>query len=93
MIIDGIEVLIEGSGRPGAQTIVMIHGWPDTLRLWDAQVAALQGQYRCVRFTLPGFDKQLPIRARSLDELVSFIETVVLKTSHLPLESLGRQLR
>ena len=44
MIIDGIEVLIEGSGRPDAQTIVMIHGWPDTLRLWDAQVAALTGR-------------------------------------------------
>lgn len=57
-------------------TIVMIHGWPDTERLWDAQAAALSDRYRCVRFTLPGFDRtQLP-RARSLDELVGFIERV-----------------
>ena len=34
----------------------MIHGWPDTHRLWDRQVAALQDRYRCVRFALPGFD-------------------------------------
>ncbi len=81
MNIDGIEVLIEGSKQPDAQIIVMIHGWPDTLQLWDAQVAALRNRYQCVRFTLPGFDKQLPIRAHSLDELVSFIRAVVQKVS------------
>ena len=52
-VIDGIDVRAEGQGP---RTVVMVHGWPDTYRVWDAQVAALQGQYRCVRFTLPGFD-------------------------------------
>ena len=33
MDIDGIDVRVEGEG---AETVVMIHGWPDTLRLWDA---------------------------------------------------------
>ena len=81
MNIDGIQVLIEGSTNPDAQTIVMIHGWPDTLRLWDAQVEAFKHHFRCVRFTVPGFDRQLPIRAHSLDELVRFIQTVVQKVS------------
>ena len=34
MRIDGVEVFVEGVGP----AIVMIHGWPDTHRLWDAQV-------------------------------------------------------
>jgi pimeloyl-ACP methyl ester carboxylesterase len=38
--IDGIDVFVEGEGN---ETIAMIHGWPDTYRLWDTQVAFLQG--------------------------------------------------
>lgn len=71
MRVNGIEV--EGAGRP----IVMIHGWPDTLRLWDGQVAALKDRYRCVRFTLPGFDIEGEGRAYSLDEVVECIRAVV----------------
>ena len=66
-VINGVEVFMEGEG---AHTVLMVHGWPDTYRVWDAQVAALKGQYRCVRFTLPGFDISKPRRAYSLDEMV-----------------------
>ena len=66
--VQGTDVYIEGTGE---QTILMIHGWPDTYRLWDGQVAALSGQYRCARFTLPGFDVSQAARAPSLDEMVS----------------------
>lgn len=65
---------IEGAGP---KTIVMIHGWPDTYRLWDGQVAALSDRYRCVRFTLPGFDRSQPRRAYTVDEIVEAIRTVV----------------
>ena len=34
--VQGIDLHISGEGP---QTIVMIHGWPDTWRLWDATVA------------------------------------------------------
>jgi len=71
--VDGIDVLVEGEGD---ETIVMIHGWPDTYRLWDEQVAALKPHYRCVRFTLPGFDIDQPHRAYSIDELVGFFKKV-----------------
>jgi cis-3-alkyl-4-acyloxetan-2-one decarboxylase len=55
------------------KAIVMIHGWPDTHRLWDGQVEALKTRYRCVRFTLPGFDRAAPKRAYSLDEVIATI--------------------
>jgi cis-3-alkyl-4-acyloxetan-2-one decarboxylase len=73
MQIDGVEIHVEGAG-PG--TIVMVHGWPDTHRLWDGQVAALRDRYRCVRFTLPGFDRAHGRRALTLDELSDFIRRV-----------------
>jgi pimeloyl-ACP methyl ester carboxylesterase len=67
------DLHIEGTGP---ETILMIHGWPDTYRLWDKQVEALKDRFRCVHFTLPGFDASKPRRAYSLDELTSFIKEV-----------------
>ncbi|PHV06029.1 alpha/beta hydrolase [Janthinobacterium sp. BJB412] len=76
--IEGIDVMIEGEGQ---DTIVMLHGWPDTWRVWDGQVAALKGRYRCVRFTLPGFDIARPRRAYSLNETLAIIEKIVNQVS------------
>ena len=75
--IDGIDVLVEGNGN---ESIVMIHGWPDTYRLWDAQAAFFKGRYRCIRFTLPGFDIDKPRRALSLAEMISTIKTIIEQT-------------
>ena len=69
-----VELHVEGSG---AETIVMVHGWPDTWRLWDSQVEALKGRYRCVRYTLPGFDRATPRRAYPLGELLEHLKGVV----------------
>jgi len=77
MRIDNVEVIVEGAGP---KTVVMIHGWPDTYRLWDAQVEALKSRYRCVRFTLPGFDLSQPGRAYSLDEVIETVHRVVSET-------------
>jgi pimeloyl-ACP methyl ester carboxylesterase len=72
--VDGVDIVVEGDG---AQALVMVHGWPDTWRLWDAPVAALRSRFRCVRFTLPGFDIDKPRRALSLDAMVDFLARVV----------------
>ena len=74
MDIDGVDILIEGAGT---ETLVMIHGWPDTHRLWDRQAEALKDRYRCVRFTLPGFDPAHERRAWTLDELTGFFRRVI----------------
>ena len=83
MQVDGTDVVVEGEGPA---TILMLHGWPDTLHLWDTQVAALRARYRCVRFTLPGFDPAAARRAWSLDEVVGVIDQVVERAcGHAPL--------
>ncbi len=69
-----VDVFVEGQGT---DTVVMLHGWPDTRRLWDGTVAALRSDFRCVRFTWPGFDIDRPRRAHALDELVDTLQAVV----------------
>ena len=76
--VAGVDVFIEGSGD---ETLLMIHGWPDTYRLWDDTVAALRDHYRCVRFTLPGFDITKPLRPSSLVELTEVIRCVAAAVS------------
>ena len=74
LTVQDIEVFIDGTGP---NTVVMIHGWPDTHRLWDATVETLKGQHRCVRFTLPGFDPQQPARATALTDMTALFGAIV----------------
>ena len=74
MVVDGVDIFVEGEGT---ETIVMIHGWPDTYRVWDAQVAELRHRYRCVRFTLPGFDIHKQRRSYSLDAMMRVLLHIV----------------
>jgi pimeloyl-ACP methyl ester carboxylesterase len=70
-------LVIEGPAAASPRdTVVMVHGWPDTLRLWDGTVAALADRYRCVRFTLPGFEAGDPRRATTLDEITALLHQV-----------------
>jgi pimeloyl-ACP methyl ester carboxylesterase len=78
LLIDGVDVHVVGDG---AESIVMIHGWPDTWRLWDAQAAFFQDRYRCIRFTLPGFDIDKPRRAFPLEETIAIIKDIVEQAS------------
>ncbi|MEP6969130.1 MAG: alpha/beta fold hydrolase, partial [Betaproteobacteria bacterium] len=72
--VNGVQVHFEGN-HP--RTILMLHGWPDTYRLWDDTVAALKDHYCCVRFTLPGFDTAAPPRITSLDDMCELLQTIV----------------
>lgn len=72
------ELIIEGEG---ADTIVMVHGWPDTHRVWDDQADFFSRNYRCVRFTLPGFDIDGPPVALTALQLSNTIRAVIEKAS------------
>lgn len=76
--VDDVEIHVDGAGP---DTLVMVHGWPDTWRLWDAQVAAFAAEWRCVRFTLPGFDVGRQRRVLSLDATVTFLLGVIDRVS------------
>ena len=72
--IKDIDVYFDGN-RP--QTVVMLHGWPDSHHLWDATVDALKSHFCCVRFALPGFDLAKPARPTSLVEMTELLRTIV----------------
>ncbi len=73
MNVHGIDVYLEGQGE---QVILMIHGWPDSYRLWDSQVALLKGKFRCARFSLPGFELSQAPRSASLDEMIGLFKAI-----------------
>lgn len=56
---------------------VLVHGWPDTERLWAPTVAALRPHYRCLRFTWPGFAPGAPRTLQSFDESVDLLARIV----------------
>lgn len=62
----------------GADTVVFIQGWPDDASLWDAAVAELARDHRCVRTTLPNFDGDRTTRwGYSTEEILDALEAFV----------------
>lgn len=76
--LDDVDVLVEGDG---AETLLFLHGWPDTYRLWDSTVAALRDRFRCVRFSLPGFELAKPPRVPTFDEVLALIDAALSRTT------------
>jgi len=69
--VNGTEVWLQGQG----ETVLMLHGWPDTRALWDGTVAALQDRATCARLTLPGFETGPS--ATSLEGMCQLLRAVV----------------
>ena len=74
--VEGTDVWLQGQGD---EVILMLHGWPDTLALWDGTVAALQDRATCARFTLPGFESGP--ETTSLDAMCELLQKIVLRIS------------
>lgn len=73
--VNGNTVHIEGLGP---RTVLMLHGWPDTLRVWDGTVQALQAHHCCVRLTLPGFGTTEGVAPTpTVDEMVASLLAVI----------------
>jgi len=72
--VEGTPVHLEGTGP---ETLLMIHGWPDSLTLWDALVTQLAPRRRCARFTLPCYDPADDRPAPSLAQMTAHIAAIV----------------
>jgi pimeloyl-ACP methyl ester carboxylesterase len=78
MKVGEVEVHVDGRGP---DTVIMVHGFPDTYRLWDGTVAALKDRYRCARFTLPGFVGPVRREGYPLEEITGLIGAIADKVS------------
>lgn len=61
----------------GPRTLLFLHGWPDTHRLWDGTVDALRDRFRCARFTWPGFEPGSARVLPDLDDITALLLEVV----------------
>ena len=62
---------IEGQGD---EVLLMLHGWPDTLALWEGTVQALQSRYVCARLSWPGFEPGSERTAMTVDALCACLD-------------------
>lgn len=82
-----LEVLVEGTGTP----VLLLHGYPDSARLWRHQIPALVGAgFRTIAPDLRGFgesDKPDAVEdyamARSIADMVAVLDALGLERAHV----------
>lgn len=47
---DGTRIAVYEEGNPDGPTVVLVHGWPDSHRLWDGVVPLLADKFRVIRY-------------------------------------------
>ncbi|MFI7152777.1 SDR family oxidoreductase [Nonomuraea sp. NPDC050022] len=51
---DDVRLAVFEEGDPGDPTIVLVHGYPDTHRVWDEVAERLRGRFHVVRYDVRG---------------------------------------
>ena len=51
---DGVRLAVFAAGDPAAPTVLLVHGYPDTHRVWDEVSAALAVNHHVVRYDVRG---------------------------------------
>ncbi len=51
---DGLRLAVWRQGDPTRPTVVLVHGYPDTHRVWDGVAAALAGEFHVVTYDVRG---------------------------------------
>ena len=51
---DGLSLAVWEHGDPSDPTVVLVHGYPDTHKVWDGVVAALAGSHHVVTYDVRG---------------------------------------
>jgi pimeloyl-ACP methyl ester carboxylesterase len=75
-----VELAVFEGGNPEGPTIVLIHGWPDTHRVWDGVAAILAPDFRLVAYDTRGQGDSVtgaPDAAFTLDQLGDDLIAVV----------------
>jgi 3-oxoadipate enol-lactonase len=79
---------ISGDGQP----VVLLHGFTFDTRMWDDQVAALQPNFRVLRYDMRGFGRSDPPAAEGysqVDDLAALMDARGLGSAHVIGQSRG----
>lgn len=52
-----IDIAVYEQGNPDGETVILVHGWPDTHRLWDGVVTLLAERFHVVSYDARGHGK------------------------------------
>ncbi len=76
-----IRYEVSGQG----QTVVFIHGWAQSLSIWDDQVRAFTPRYRVLRFDRRGFGESTGFADASADpaDLLTLLDSLGIRTAHV----------
>lgn len=90
-IVDGlaIEYKDEGTGP----TLVLLHGWKDSLHTFDKIVPMLTDDFRVVRLDLPGFGQsETPKKAWTVEDYAKCVAACIKKIEITPFAFIGHSL-
>ena len=88
---DGIALHVEVDGPDDAAAVLLVHGWPDTHRVWDPQVQPLlDAGYRVIRHDQRGFGASgRPVSVdgyhafHAMTDLGSIMDALQVESAHL----------
>ena len=52
---DGVRLRVRDTGPRDAPALILLHGFGASLETWEPWAERLSGQYRVIRFDIPGF--------------------------------------
>ena len=88
VIVNNLLVNYVDQGK--GPTILMLHGWGDSLGTFDALVKQFDPKYRIVRLDLPGFGQsQAAVGALGLDDFAAYVQQFLAKVSVEPMVIIG----
>ncbi|WP_072807170.1 alpha/beta fold hydrolase [Rhodococcoides yunnanense] len=65
VVNEGISLAVFETGNPDGETIVLVHGWPDTHELWSHIVPLLSDRFRVISYDTRGAGESTVPRERS----------------------------
>lgn len=80
----GVRLAVREEGRPGAPTVLLVHGYPDNSAIWDEVAASLSERFRVVRYDLRGHGSSEEPAERTgyrMEHLIEDLAAVVSATS------------
>lgn len=79
----GKKIAFRQTGEGGAFPLVLLHGFCEDSRMWDAWVELLPARQRVIRIDLPGFGQSELLENQSVDYMADAVEAVL---NHLQTE-------
>jgi pimeloyl-ACP methyl ester carboxylesterase len=77
VLVDGLKIFYREAGTPGAPTILLLHGFPSSSRMFDTLLPLLADRYHLLAPDYPGFGHSDAPPAESFDYTFDHLEHIV----------------